>query len=699
MAHSRRLVTLPAQYELDDIHTEYHPHSSLPSVTKCFSDFSREHFVMPPPPDLDRDPWHPFRCRLDFEVAELALEAALTKDQTSRLIKLLQRVAYKREKFSLKDYKDLRQTWDAVGHRVTPFQKELISVPYRDEPEPRTFNMWHRPLWGWACDLLKDPRVGPHFVFDAQRLSKFNGRSFVHFIDEPWTAGDFWDFQSQIPPDGKLLAFILYADKAKLSSFGREKGYPVVARCANLPTAIRNGEGFGGGRVVGWLPIVKEDKKQAGKPAWVNFKNAVWHESFKKLLETIASHSKTGCWVKCWDDVARWFFPLILILSADYEEQCVMTLIRGVMSKFPCPVCLIPREELSKSALSGPFERRTRENVIKTLKEAREQHRADEKEAILIAQGLCDVDNSLNTVERTDSHRATSWDRLHADHEGFYGDHLWVELQTLLNECGRAVVATVNENFAVMPRWRSLNHFDEVVDISFSDGSKHEDISKLIVFACHGILTEDNNKIGYLLLRCIRAYLEFDMYTALETTKGVTRNYNTKPNEKMHGPLKQSYQQRTNYKNVAQQILNVDHCQLTAQWLRCKIEDYDAYMKSQGDGGLEEEVEDLGQEFFHVRLGAAEKPETFEVIELSHTGDRAFERFRIKLNDFLNAHFAAVGKELPGGKRINLNAKYEIIENRYIKVNYESMVDWCQRTDYLRTATYSAVSSSSSGVG
>jgi len=34
-------------------------------------------------------------------------------------------------------------------------------------------------------------------------------------------------------------------------------GYPVVARCANLPTDIRNGNGVGGGRVVGWLPIVR----------------------------------------------------------------------------------------------------------------------------------------------------------------------------------------------------------------------------------------------------------------------------------------------------------------------------------------------------------------------------------------------------------------------------------------------------------
>jgi len=35
------------------------------------------------------------------------------------------------------------------------------------------------------------------------------------------------------------------------------KGYLVIARCANLPTDICNGNGFGGGRVVGWLPIVR----------------------------------------------------------------------------------------------------------------------------------------------------------------------------------------------------------------------------------------------------------------------------------------------------------------------------------------------------------------------------------------------------------------------------------------------------------
>jgi hypothetical protein len=54
-----------------------------------------------------------------------------------------------------------------------------------------------------------------------------------------------------------MLCLELYADKTRLSSFGTEKGYPVMARILNLPVRIRNSDGIGGARVVGWLPVVR----------------------------------------------------------------------------------------------------------------------------------------------------------------------------------------------------------------------------------------------------------------------------------------------------------------------------------------------------------------------------------------------------------------------------------------------------------
>lgn len=132
-----------------------------------------------------------------------------------------------------------------------------------------------RPLWDWCCEILQDPILIQHFRWDAERHFKFNGTKFERFIDEPWTADDWWNIQarrltptmtgaylmleisqSKLPNGASPVFLIIYADKTRLSSFGTAKGYPVVARIANLPTAIRNSDGVGGGRLVGWLPIV-----------------------------------------------------------------------------------------------------------------------------------------------------------------------------------------------------------------------------------------------------------------------------------------------------------------------------------------------------------------------------------------------------------------------------------------------------------
>lgn len=68
-----------------------------------------------------------------------------------------------------------------------------MKVDYKEDT--KTFDIWNRPLWDWAVDQLQNPLLIDHFVWDAQRLSKFNGSKFVRFLDEPWTADRFWDIQ------------------------------------------------------------------------------------------------------------------------------------------------------------------------------------------------------------------------------------------------------------------------------------------------------------------------------------------------------------------------------------------------------------------------------------------------------------------------------------------------------------------------
>ena len=76
-------------------------------------------------------------------------------------------------------------------------------------------------------------------AWNSMRLSKFDGKEFKRFIDEPYTADSWWEVQvcikvwfyendvlkfyqqSRIPQGANLLSLILYSDKTKLSSFGK----------------------------------------------------------------------------------------------------------------------------------------------------------------------------------------------------------------------------------------------------------------------------------------------------------------------------------------------------------------------------------------------------------------------------------------------------------------------------------------------
>ncbi|KAH9020479.1 hypothetical protein EDB84DRAFT_1622335 [Lactarius hengduanensis] len=63
--------------------------------------------------------------------------------------------------------------------------------------------------------------------------------------------------------------------------------------------------------------------------------------------------------------------------------------------------------------------------------------------------------------------------------------------------------------------------------------------------------------------------------------KGASRNYNTKPNEKMYGFPRKLYLNRTNFKNVAPQILKHEHIALVGELIQGQINELDAAIREQ----------------------------------------------------------------------------------------------------------------------
>ncbi|KAI6139684.1 hypothetical protein BKA82DRAFT_4332162 [Pisolithus tinctorius] len=670
--------------------TEFHPRSKRPTLFQSAEEFGQQNLKCMAP---DREPWRPFASEGDYVFATVAVEAGLSSTQVDSLLKLI--------------------------HCI---RQGTASVTLRSDV---TFPIHIRPLWDWALDLLQNPSLAPHFVWDAERVFKLDGETYERFYTEPWTGDRWWDIQSRLPTHAENavpFAFILYADKTRLSSHGTVKGYPVVARCANLPVHIRNGERYGGGCVVGWLPIVPELASEERKTGYVNFKRVVWHEAFYKLLEKVAELSKVGYLHECYDNIRRWLFPVILILSADYEELCVMTLIRGTKCKFPCPFCLVPLEELWD--LSKTYEMRTTKQHQEALALYEQKKSAGEKK--LKSLGLRPVKNVFWSVEHSEPEQAASFEPLHSLHGGLGGKHMHEELKIVVNELGRDFETCLEERVSAFPRWRGLAHFDTVIHITFSDGNKMRDLTRQCFYAALDILTSTTSQVGYQLLRMICSYLQLETLIGLDVhteatlgmiedellvfrgelkvfrsfdclkdnwnfpkahlwkhvtrdirSKGAVRNYSARPNEKMHGPLKDAYQDRSNGKDVAGQILRIDHHRFAIKLIQARIDAENERVTHFTDN------EDNDEPFEgNTRLGAPQQPSTLSGVENTHRDDRVFEGFRRRLEIFLNACLPTYG--YPLNAWIRLQGTDTVWEYRYLKVNYASVVDWKVAVNHIR---------------
>jgi hypothetical protein len=84
-----------------------------------FEDY-RSHDDIAQPHVINSRPWWPFQSRTDFELAELALEAALTKKQIDKLIKCVTRCVQGQDTFNITSTNDLHTTWEAASQLHTP---------------------------------------------------------------------------------------------------------------------------------------------------------------------------------------------------------------------------------------------------------------------------------------------------------------------------------------------------------------------------------------------------------------------------------------------------------------------------------------------------------------------------------------------------------------------------------------------------
>ncbi|KAG5637126.1 hypothetical protein DXG03_004549 [Asterophora parasitica] len=113
--------TSRSPFNIDDVKTEYHPHSGRAPKFETFKEYDANNQTYDNSVPQEGTPWAPFRSRLDFEVAELALDAALSTKQLEVLVKLMRRAAEDnpQDPFTLKSSGEVKKLWDLASEHRT----------------------------------------------------------------------------------------------------------------------------------------------------------------------------------------------------------------------------------------------------------------------------------------------------------------------------------------------------------------------------------------------------------------------------------------------------------------------------------------------------------------------------------------------------------------------------------------------------
>ncbi|KIK77693.1 hypothetical protein PAXRUDRAFT_28761 [Paxillus rubicundulus Ve08.2h10] len=228
--------------------------------------------------------------------------------------------------------------------------------------------------------------------------------------------------------------------------------------------------------------------------------------------------------------------------------------------------------------------------------------------------GVKDAQNCFWIVRYSNPHEILTFDPLHVDNIGFWGNHLFGQLKQHLNALGREFEKKLDDQHTAFPHWQNFNHFKSVTNISFSNGNKLLNISKQVLYTTQNILTHKQAPTGYALLMCI-------VYIAL-----------TKDNGKS-GTFPRTY--------VAQMIHSqIDH--LNEEQRRCIL---DRATLEDDESETLDTIEIQG----HIYLGSSRVPAMFAEVEEAGSSNRAFLNFCKKLTLFINSFMAANNVPLPSG--------------------------------------------------
>ncbi|KAJ7455773.1 hypothetical protein FB451DRAFT_1515464 [Mycena latifolia] len=330
-----------------------------------------------------------------------------------------------------------------------------------------------------------------------------------------------------------------------------------------------------------------------------------------------------------------------------------------------------------------------------------------QKENILKGHGLHGIEHFLWDFRFSDPYAAYSYDTLHSDDLGKWGDHLWPLLLAQLEELNQK--GPFAENMRRFPRWPNLKHHNQVTTVHYTDGQSFYDILKCVL-PCIVQLFPPNEP----LVHCIRAYERYRIMVGMHCMperrlqrldvfiqdyeywcskvaavygksfdffkqhavnhvvadirdKGTTNHGSTRPGEGFQQEAHEAYI-RTNGKNAAHQMARIDETQEAIARIRMTIDNFDEAQREESDETDETPVDP--QSTAHWAFGAPVPGRLINsrALEEANNGSLAFRNFDFGLRQFMSDTFP----------------EERLRRFKCVHISYQSLEDWRGARDIMR---------------
>ncbi|KZV71295.1 hypothetical protein PENSPDRAFT_734188 [Peniophora sp. CONT] len=464
-------------------------------------------------------PHHPFKSEADFRQAELFVMDNCTDKHINKQLAICAEKHKSKEPNArappegFKSAKEMHQLlrsslqFDAAGE----FQTDVLTVPFRGQP--RKYKVRWRSISKAVESVIQDPIINPllHLYPERCYVRHFDGSARnMRVWREEWDGDDWWEYQTIIGPGGVALFITVYSDCAIVSSFGNSKKvWGVWAWLGAVPKSARSIKGKGRAILVGLLPW--DIGEQGDNDAELALHRVVvYHQAMMLILQCLRLDARYGIYFEHGKIMYKGH-TLLSIASMDYEEMIKAALILGVQSGFPCPICLVPSDQLLDVTHTWPM--RTTKDATRLIKQASKLGKTARAKK-LREQSIRDVDSAFVYAmhPKMSIYRIFATDPCHMA-GGLTGGH---DFPWTLKYLSPASLAEVDHNFAQLPPCPGIHHFPRgPTTLKRLSWEEHKTIARYFIPCSQGLypaheaeILQYKRQVGIIVL-----LYEFDVQT------------------------------------------------------------------------------------------------------------------------------------------------------------------------------------------